>query len=64
MTSDNSIRTCDICEYSRFVDTLDGTSILVCENTPDPDDPMAEVLGDSTCDDFVVFGGGVIKDVN
>lgn len=61
MTSGNSIRTCDICEYSRFVDTLDGTSILVCDNVNDEDDPMVEVLGDSTCDDFLVFGGGVIR---
>ncbi len=61
MTGGNNLRTCDICKYSRFVDTLDGKSILVCENTCDPDDPMAEVLGDSTCDDFVPFGGGVIR---
>ena len=62
MTSDNNLRTCDVCEYSRFVDTLDGKSVLVCENVDDPDDPRVEVLGDSTCDDFVTFGGGVIRD--
>lgn len=56
MTSDNSLRTCDLCENACYVDLLDGRSVLACDGTA-TDESAHEVRETDSCDKFALYVG-------
>lgn len=52
--SDESMRTCDLCENACYVDLLDGRSVLVCDGTA-TDESAHEVRETDCCDGFELY---------